>query len=80
MTALAAQLHEPIIDAARRGFALYIHWPFCRAKCPYCDFNSHVRERIDEARFRAALLSEIDHFAATTAGRPCWIRMSRSGR
>ena len=69
MTALAAQLHEPIIDAARPGFALYIHWPFCRAKCPYCDFNSHVRERIDEARFRAALLSEIDHFAATTAGR-----------
>ncbi|MGH7056476.1 MAG: radical SAM family heme chaperone HemW [Acetobacteraceae bacterium] len=39
--------------------ALYIHWPFCLAKCPYCDFNSHVRERIPDARFRAALLTEL---------------------
>jgi putative oxygen-independent coproporphyrinogen III oxidase len=39
--------------------ALYIHWPFCLAKCPYCDFNSHVRERIPQARFRAALLTEL---------------------
>ena len=37
------------------SLALYIHWPFCLAKCPYCDFNSHVRERIPQARFRAAL-------------------------
>jgi len=43
--------------------ALYIHWPFCKSKCPYCDFNSHVRERIDEARWRAALLTELDHWA-----------------
>jgi oxygen-independent coproporphyrinogen-3 oxidase len=51
------------------GFGLYVHWPFCRSKCPYCDFNSHVRERIDQARWRRALLAELDHFAAQTAGR-----------
>lgn len=39
--------------------ALYIHWPFCLAKCPYCDFNSHVRERIDQERFAAALRREL---------------------
>jgi putative oxygen-independent coproporphyrinogen III oxidase len=49
--------------------ALYIHWPFCLAKCPYCDFNSHVRERIDDARWRRALLAELDHYAAETKGR-----------
>jgi len=46
------------------SLALYIHWPFCRAKCPYCDFNSHVRERIPEARFAAALRRELAHEAA----------------
>jgi len=49
--------------------AVYIHWPFCRSKCPYCDFNSHVRERIDEERWRNALLAELDHYAALTPGR-----------
>jgi putative oxygen-independent coproporphyrinogen III oxidase len=44
--------------------ALYIHWPFCLAKCPYCDFNSHVRERIDQARFGAALRAELRWEAA----------------
>jgi oxygen-independent coproporphyrinogen-3 oxidase len=39
--------------------ALYIHWPFCLAKCPYCDFNSHVRDRIDQDRFGAALRREL---------------------
>ena len=41
------------------SLALYIHWPFCLSKCPYCDFNSHVRERLPQARFRAALLREL---------------------
>jgi len=50
--------------------ALYIHWPFCRAKCPYCDFNSHVRERIPEARFAASLLAELEFEAARLGPRP----------
>jgi putative oxygen-independent coproporphyrinogen III oxidase len=49
--------------------ALYVHWPFCKSKCPYCDFNSHVRAGIDDARWRAALLKELDHYGAKTAGR-----------
>lgn len=49
--------------------ALYIHWPFCLSKCPYCDFNSHVRENIDEAHWRAALLTELDSTAREMSGR-----------
>lgn len=44
--------------------ALYIHWPFCRSKCPYCDFNSHVRERVDQDAWRQALLAELRAMAA----------------
>jgi oxygen-independent coproporphyrinogen-3 oxidase len=51
------------------ALAIYVHWPFCLSKCPYCDFNSHVRERIDEARWREALLRELDHDAERTRGR-----------
>jgi oxygen-independent coproporphyrinogen-3 oxidase len=50
--------------------ALYIHWPFCLAKCPYCDFNSHVRERIDAERWRDALLADMRHEAALAGGEP----------
>ncbi|MEJ0018866.1 MAG: radical SAM family heme chaperone HemW [Acetobacteraceae bacterium] len=50
--------------------ALYIHWPFCLSKCPYCDFNSHVRERIPQARFRAALQRELAWEAARLGRRP----------
>jgi putative oxygen-independent coproporphyrinogen III oxidase len=50
--------------------ALYIHWPFCLSKCPYCDFNSHVRERIPQARFRAALRAELAWEAARLGRRP----------
>jgi putative oxygen-independent coproporphyrinogen III oxidase len=49
--------------------ALYIHWPFCKSKCPYCDFNSHVRDGIDEERWRRALITELDHEAAAAPGR-----------
>ena len=50
--------------------ALYVHWPFCLAKCPYCDFNSHVRERIPQARFIAALRTELAWEAARLGRRP----------
>ena len=50
--------------------ALYIHWPFCLAKCPYCDFNSHVRERIDAEAWREALLTDMRHEAAVAGGEP----------
>jgi putative oxygen-independent coproporphyrinogen III oxidase len=46
-----------------QGLALYIHWPFCLSKCPYCDFNSHVRASIDEDSWEEALLKEMDHTA-----------------
>lgn len=50
-------------------FGVYIHWPFCASKCPYCDFNSHVRERIDHADWRNALVREIEYYAGLTQGR-----------
>jgi oxygen-independent coproporphyrinogen-3 oxidase len=50
--------------------ALYIHWPFCLAKCPYCDFNSHVRDRVDAEVWREALLADMRHEAALAGGEP----------
>ena len=51
-------------------FGVYVHWPFCRAKCPYCDFNSHLRHGgVDETRFLSAYLKELAHFASLTPGR-----------
>jgi oxygen-independent coproporphyrinogen-3 oxidase len=50
--------------------ALYIHWPFCLAKCPYCDFNSHVRAEIDQRRFAAALRRELAWEANRLGRRP----------
>jgi oxygen-independent coproporphyrinogen-3 oxidase len=47
----------------REPLAVYIHWPFCRSKCPYCDFNSHVRDSVDAARWMRALLGDLDHQA-----------------
>jgi len=49
--------------------ALYVHWPFCVSKCPYCDFNSHVRESVDQDLWRTALLADLAHEAALLPGR-----------
>ena len=56
-------------DWRHGGFGLYLHWPFCAAKCPYCDFNSHVVASIDQKRWERAYLAEIDRIAAETPGR-----------
>ncbi len=71
--AITPQPAERVAAATRpieEPFGVYVHWPFCRAKCPYCDFNSHVRHGgVDEGRFLAAYLTEFDHFGALTPGR-----------
>jgi putative oxygen-independent coproporphyrinogen III oxidase len=58
------------MNDAPEAIALYIHWPFCLAKCPYCDFNSHVRERLPQRRFRDALRAELAWEAARLGPRP----------
>ena len=51
------------------GFGLYLHWPFCQSKCPYCDFNSHVAAHVDQKRWEIAYLSEIARAGSETPGR-----------
>ena len=51
------------------GFGLYLHWPFCAAKCPYCDFNSHVTTSVDHEAWSAAFVAEIERVGALTKGR-----------
>jgi putative oxygen-independent coproporphyrinogen III oxidase len=66
----AATIARARIDPASPGFGVYVHWPFCLSKCPYCDFNSHVRHAaIDEARFVRAFAAEIADAAARVPGR-----------
>ncbi len=56
-------------DWQHGGFGLYLHWPFCASKCPYCDFNSHVTTEVDQNRWNRAYLGEIDRLGAETKGR-----------
>lgn len=56
-------------DWQHGGFGLYLHWPFCQSKCPYCDFNSHVAGNVDKDRWRGAFLAELDRAGAETTGR-----------
>ena len=59
----------PSSAEAREALALYIHWPFCVSKCPYCDFNSHVRSAVDQDLWREALLADLAHEARLLPGR-----------
>lgn len=52
------------------GFGLYLHWPFCQSKCPYCDFNSHVSKGVDQKVWAAAYCSEIERLGVQTGSRP----------
>ena len=56
-------------DWQHGGFGVYVHWPFCKAKCPYCDFNSHVRASVDQSAWADAYLAEIDRTGAQTGPR-----------
>ena len=56
-------------DWRNGGFGLYVHWPFCQAKCPYCDFNSHVSKNIDQKQWLTAYLSELSRVSAETPTR-----------
>lgn len=58
-----------IDDWRNGGFGLYLHWPFCQSKCPYCDFNSHVASHIDQKHWQVAYLAEIARVGAETPGR-----------
>ena len=51
------------------AFGIYIHWPYCAAKCPYCDFNSHVKRELSEERYLAAILREMAYYARLAPGR-----------
>jgi putative oxygen-independent coproporphyrinogen III oxidase len=60
---------DPLPHAIGGDLALYIHWPFCVSKCPYCDFNSHVRASIDQDALREGLLADLAHEAQLLPGR-----------
>ena len=55
--------------SAAPTFGVYVHWPFCSSKCPYCDFNSHVAETVDQARWARALVADLAHYAEDTSER-----------
>ncbi len=59
----------PVSAEATEALAVYLHWPFCRAKCPYCDFNSHVRDGVEQADWRRAYRRDIAHWAKRLPGR-----------
>ena len=63
---MASLAIQPEMNGARteQPLALYVHWPFCVSKCPYCDFNSHVRVSVDHAEWREAILADLAHEAA----------------
>ena len=56
--------------AEREAFGVYVHWPFCLSKCPYCDFNSHVRENFDSQQWGVGLRSDMRHAPDRRANHP----------
>src|SRR5438309_2290319 len=58
------------MEKVKQSFGVYIHWPFCAAKCPYCDFNSHVRMAIDEDGWVDGIAAELDWLARNQGGHP----------
>src|SRR6201994_2250033 len=68
-------MREPWVAQSAAGtapgptFGVYIHWPFCRSKCPYCDFNSHVRDSVDADRWADALLKDLEYQASLAPDR-----------
>lgn len=64
-----SQTVEDIAAGQEDGLAVYVHWPFCLQKCPYCDFNSHVRDHVDHGRWGDALVRELEHFRELTGPR-----------
>ena len=82
---MACPAIQPEMNTARTAapLALYVHWPFCVSKCPYCDFNSHVRASVDQDEWRDALLADLAHEAALLPRRrasPAATRSSRRNR
>ncbi len=62
-------LNSGLAEGREQPLHLYVHWPFCRSKCPYCDFNSHVRDGLDEFRWQNAYLAELERGVTETGGR-----------
>jgi len=58
------QTDRPAQHGGLAPLAIYLHWPFCLSKCPYCDFNSHVRDSVDDGQWQTAFLRQIDAYAA----------------
>lgn len=65
----ASQNSAAAPEATEGGFAVYVHWPFCQSKCPYCDFNSHVAANVDQAEWAAALTRELEYMRALSGPR-----------
>ncbi len=69
LTKAGQRASENMSENKTKPLALYVHWPFCASKCPYCDFNSHVSDNIDQEAWLSAYLAELDAWAPALAGR-----------